>query len=1748
MAAEQEDHDLSDGAGGTSSSLAVPRLAYHAVPVLLLNDEGDLSEFDIRDKLRVCFEESEEESDKETQLKVLTQEDIDSLVVDGEEKGQVAFSTLVERQIDKDVAALEKELWEKAEHARIEREEAEKAAKAAEEGGGDDGAANPEEAANTEEAQEEDDAQPAPQEPPPEVVVSKTCLYICKYALSEREMEGASSQSLRYPLSALAYVHGKVEEPEAAEGEEPVAREPNEVEKLFKRLKEVSVTEAPNTWTLDVALIECEAEEQSSYESLKRDLLKVSSCVGVLKGWQDSTLFLNVPDHEEVRLGYYKQLADSVPLSSCSVPVLLHCMLEQVAQNAESDVKVSPEKSLADKAGELFDSIIGGMEEDPEPVEKDKVDVVFELSQTLKGSPRKSRKKAAKFALLETKEVEERMCKLTGIPGTGSFGADGGKAAISQEDRATRMTSREYFCEKHALPLSTLEHREQLSEAAGCLPEAHKSHRENILGRRHVEILDAGSAAQSIMHSSSVLPSLKSKYLDLEDATLLVLSASSKEDAKPNPSLPLPVRLQDAYNGQDTADSSSWPEYVYDICIPVTDIMERNTPKEIYPCEGSRVCTYSDDAWTLCKGINTLHYSEKGLQGTTIDGSSVVISGSDTQVVLEEGVVLSINEDGTLAFTHVEEQEESCWTILRNGTVVKSEFKTGKKVVMLPDGCIGKYESDTETWTRVNSKGEQWSERPAPPQAAKTEPEEGAEEGTAEPAEAEAEAAAEEEAEAEEGEKVEEEKVEEEKAPEFERVGLPTLSIARVRDPDTGAYVLTREDLTMMIQYEEGHKLSLFSDGTRMITYSSGVWETMLQLKNISLLFKGDGNQISIGKLTVDKAEEGGISIKIPFDSSVLEVEKSGEDAIFVKLGDFHVDVGSGSLRHQGKVLWEKSSSQAQQEEEVKAAESSAAAAGEEGSAAENEDENAEAPGEEEKVEEEGKEPAEEEGGEENADQGEDQQAEEEEEQPVLDTAARFKPRVFKVYSSGEAVEFIDEESFQGIKEKAESRGDQHISEADIHNSETSTVPVSHTFLSESDVSGSKGIVVAHNIAGESQAPRALQTLTVPSAITFAYVGNHSVPLPMISAIPSDADTCLGHSKVLLVRQVQEFPKIEDKEIASVEEVLKDLSEFDLVNEETSPSTYIVPESQHGSNAADIKKQISATSEKIKRLRLAKANDSRSEPEESDGKAPSGKEGRASLLKEDSNAGIRERPKQGVLLPYFGSEEAEEITAEELERKKNAPHESAAGVEKYLTTEVTYDNIQKLDSTLDACFKHSYDDLRVFACALGMAEDEMPESQKEKEKEWTDAVRVAKGICEGGSSYEKKYESFAGESVQTQIRRHFLSNMGVGLDILELCLKSLKAQRYLELFADIESTSRVDTALEALFEILNYDFPYLSDLLVQFKTALPADNEEVIQAAERASKTCSSVSPRDGIENIFKHLRSDVLLAGAAGAAMLDDLLDCLNLEKKKKDFMKLFVQVDSDDDGYLTNEEFKSLIPKLNTMLLSTDAIEESEVSETFDGNISISDCIDFLFQKQTQNSPLFPSELHSEETNFTMYSKSVGENEFSSFKDIAHVYDTTRVSSNKVAPCVMNAEYLSIEGETRRTLKTGLCSMQKMKLQEGMAVKNFQMTPAYLFLGRLEPGASAKGRLTLQNVGPEAARFNVGNVDAPFELHYTPGLLAAGMKRFIDIEVKIPEQADPEQGDCYCTEVVIKTECNILYCVVAAKGLDRSKLNPIT
>ena len=63
------------------------------------------------------------------------------------------------------------------------------------------------------------------------------------------------------------------------------------------------------------------------------------------------------------------------------------------------------------------------------------------------------------------------MCALSGVPGTRGFEVEG-REEVSEEERATRVTSKEYFCQKHGLALVALEHFEQLDALAAA--EAHE--------------------------------------------------------------------------------------------------------------------------------------------------------------------------------------------------------------------------------------------------------------------------------------------------------------------------------------------------------------------------------------------------------------------------------------------------------------------------------------------------------------------------------------------------------------------------------------------------------------------------------------------------------------------------------------------------------------------------------------------------------------------------------------------------------------------------------------------------------------------------------------------------------------------------------------------------------------------------------------------------------------------------------------------------------------------------------------------------------------------------------------------------------------------------------------------------------------------------------------------------------------------------------------------------------------------------
>ena len=99
---------------------------------------------------------------------------------------------------------------------------------------------------------------------------------------------------------------------------------------------------------------------------------------------------------------------------------------------------------------------------------------------------------------------------------------------------------------------------------------------------------------------------------------------------------------------------------------------------------------------------------------------------------------------------------------------------------------------------------------------------------------------------------------------------------------------------------------------------------------------------------------------------------------------------------------------------------------------------------------------------------------------------------------------------------------------------------------------------------------------------------------------------------------------------------------------------------------------------------------------------------------------IRERPKEGTRLPYFGSEEAKAIRQKEVVRKNNPSNKPKLEKEgemkkKYSVSDINYGSIQKLDNTLNAIFRHSYGNLGIIASALGMLEGECPKHEKEEE-------------------------------------------------------------------------------------------------------------------------------------------------------------------------------------------------------------------------------------------------------------------------------------------------------------------------------------------------------------------------------------------------------------------------------------------------
>ena len=200
------------------------------------------------------------------------------------------------------------------------------------------------------------------------------------------------------------------------------------------------------------------------------------------------------------------------------------------------------------------------------------------------------------------------------------------------------------------------------------------------------------------------------------------------------------------------------------------------------------------------------------------------------------------------------------------------------------------------------------------------------------------------------------------------------------------------------------------------------------------------------------------------------------------------------------------------------------------------------------------------------------------------------KARVFKVYKAGHAVEFLDSEMFEKVVKRAESRGDNHITEASLENEDTSDAITCHMFLCENRESV-QAVPLASSSAKEGKVPRALQTLTVPSAFHFAEVGMNRVLLPMISALPPDKGVAEDDFKTVLVRQIQEYPTFTSEEVGAMDSVMGDMQGFNAANEETSPNTYMVSEVPAlNQTAKKLQEEISSIAQRIKELKEGSAD------------------------------------------------------------------------------------------------------------------------------------------------------------------------------------------------------------------------------------------------------------------------------------------------------------------------------------------------------------------------------------------------------------------------------------------------------------------------------------------------------------------------------------------------------------------------------
>jgi len=1088
------------------------------------------------------------------------------------------------------------------------------------------------------------------------------------------------------PLVAVVWVHKPVEAPEpeaeadedAAEKEESPAAAPEPEGKLA--LESVRALGAWGGALAHVAAVEhtlFEAEatgedtEAESSVTLGQTVTAILAARATYSTWEEGATVFNVPAAGQCDLQLFRKLLEGLSPSLQTIPVIMHCLIQQVVRSSEDD---EPSPSLQEPRQDSNDSILEILEGAFSSVTLE--EVAFSAageSEGVKVSYEATGKPVictggSKFLDVEAAEKAIAQLEAPDTVGTGRRGMPD-EPLLPASIKGTQQTLLASLCGDVAL--ETVNRYRLLDFARQTMPvEVQEVHGAEVVGRRHVEALEPTVLAERLNQAKEDFLDRQTKYFPEEDAVVVSCYAGTEEQRFEH-GLPAAHSLSTYTSAclEQREEAFQLPSRLYGLGegVGVTE-----SSKYYYSSNGSTAKVDASGGVLVRLKGNTFSLRPDGtFSGHLSDGSYLTVKPrpveaadadqSKMEFAIPEGMRVSFSSDGTVSALPCKELRdgEVSRSVIPGGTVLKHGAEGASPFIMFADGSTmhkadGQFSEPDgrciSSWFGVTRAGQKWetpAKFPDAPEAVQEEPAEV--EGEQPPAEGEEETAAEAQGEDDSGEVPEdsadsqerdeaaEEEPEEEAQP--EPISLGAVSAATVVDPDTQARVTTRVDMVMIVENCDGPTIVTHADGTRVVTDDrQGTWKVE---SDGYLPIQGSKGRIQVGAASWER-EESSLSYALP------------EQGELIISGD---EVWCGQIRfalNDGVVEWLNANDEVElalsctNDAESSTEEGGAAAAeglptnGEGGQDAEPEPAGAEQEGTEGNVTEEGAEAppaddadpgcsAEPEGGEEDLS----------EECNKSSIYVAQRPRIFIVYEDGHGYEYLNSEDFAEYMLMKAEDSSCSISTEDVIGSREKSL--SHFFLTSQEPRHLevKALPVAPPVSvQQSLPPKSLKTLQLPSTVK-------STELPAALTMPRIAapqtldgkDKQLGSAKYVAMRQILEYSAIENTQ--SIEDILKEFHKIQEKEASTTPESYKIEDSRTDEAKAD-EAEVALRIATLRREKISSLGPAASELHRGadiDGGAAFSKEKKPYPTEVDPYLGTPKRPSAGKTLNYFECEE-----------------------------------------------------------------------------------------------------------------------------------------------------------------------------------------------------------------------------------------------------------------------------------------------------------------------------------------------------------------------------------------------------------------------------------------------------------------------------------------------------------------------------